>query len=240
MKIDKLNLINLRNDEHFQYNTEFRDAVIKFGAASLGIEPQFDIYLPIYEQEDLALKKIMKSAITGEMQTADQRRDQLFRGMCDANKAALNHFRTEVQQAARRIKILLDTYGNLAAKPLNEQTSGVYNLLQDLRGKYANDAAETGLVEWMDELQAANEAFGNLAKDRYEETAMRTDLVLKDVRAQADAAYRTITERIDALVVVEGPQTYSEFIKYLNAIIAKYTATLAQRAGRAAAKKTEK
>ena len=240
MKIEKLNLVNLRNDEHFQFNTEFRDAVIKFGAAILGIEPQFDIFLPIYEQEDQALKKIMKSAITAEIQTADQRRDQLFRGMTDANKAALNHFRTEVQQAARRIKILLDTYGNLAQKPLNEQTSGVYNLLQDMREKYANDTATAGLNEWMDELQAANEAFGNLMKDRYEETAMRTDLVLKEVRAQVDAAYRTITERINALVVVEGEQAYSEFIKYCNTIIAKYAATLAQRAGRTAAKKTEK
>jgi len=237
MKTEKIDLPKLRNDEHFQFNTEFRDAILRFGADTLKIGVQFEPWLLLYAQEDESLKKIMKSAITAEIQEADQRRDQLFGGMVDASKAALRHFRPEVQQAARRIKIVLDTYGNLARKPLNEQTSGVYNILQDLNGRYAADASTTGLKEWMDELQAANEAFDRLMKDRYEESALKTDLVLKQVRQQADEQYRLIIERINALVTVEGDANYAEFIRYLNIIIAKYTTIVAQRAGKAAGRK---
>jgi len=232
MKITKIDLSHLRNDEHFQFFTEFRDAVLKSGATNLKIETQFLTFQSLYTQEDEALKKIMKSAITAEIQAADKHRDQLFRGMTDANKSALNHFAADVQNAAKRLKILFDTYGNLAQKPLNEQTSGVYNVLQDLKGAYAADALKVGITDWATELEAANEALDRLMKDRYEETALKTDLKLKEVRLQIDAAYRTITERIDALVVVDGIADYEEFIRYWNAVIAKYSAILAQRLGK--------
>ena len=233
MKIDKLNLVNLRNDEHFQLNTEFRDAILKFGAAALKIETQFEPFQTLYVQEDEALKKITKSVITAEIQEADRRRDQLFRGIIDANKSALNHFSEDKQNAAKRLKVLFDTYGNVAQKPLNEQTSAVYNLLQDLiNGTYAGDIERLGIGDWVVELQAANSRFDTLMKERYEETAMRTDLKLRQVRLQIDAAYRVITERIDALVVVEGAANYEEFIRYWNAVVAKYSAILAKRMGK--------
>ena len=232
MKIDNIHLAHLRNDEHFQFQTEFRDLVNKFNAEELSVRPQFSAYLPLYAQEDEAFKKIVKSAITAEIQEADKRRDLLFRGMIDANKSTLNHFQKEKQDAAKRLKVLFDTYGNVAQKPLNEETSALYNLLQDLRGKYADDAEKTHLDEWADELETANKDFDRLVKDRYEESAEKTDLVLKQVRAQVDDAYRTITDRIDALVIVEGQDKYEGFIKNLNVVIDKYKNTIAQRAGR--------
>ena len=50
MKTEKIHLNNLRNDEHFQLNTEFSDAVNRFNAQTLKIKPQFDIYVPLFEQ----------------------------------------------------------------------------------------------------------------------------------------------------------------------------------------------
>ena len=231
MKISKLDLRILRNDEHFQFHAEFRDAVNKFGSGNLKVDDLFTAYLPLYAQEDEALKKIAKSAITAEIQTADAYRDRIFRGMCDTNKAALNHFRSEVQQAATRLKIVLDTYGNLAPKPLNEQTSGVYNLLQDLNARI-DDAEKTGIAEWMNELQTANQAVDQLMKDRYDESAAKTDIVLREARLKVDAQYRIITERIEALALVEGAAGYSDFVRYLNTVIAKYTTIVAQRSGK--------
>jgi hypothetical protein len=34
-------------------------------------------------------------------------------------------------QPAKRLEIVLITYGNLARPPFNEQTSGIYNLMQE-------------------------------------------------------------------------------------------------------------
>ena len=236
MKTETVRTSHLRNDEHFQFNTEFRDLVDKTGPATLKIQSQYDAFLSAFSLEDEALKKIMKSAITADIQAADHVRDVTFRGMAGAAKAALDHFNTDVQAAAKRLKIVFDTYGNVANKPLNEETSAIYNLLQELKGPYAADVSRTGLTDWVAELEANNSAFDKLVKDRYDESAARTGLVLKEVRLQVDAAYRTVTERIDALLLIEGDKVYEDFIRQLNVIIEKYKNTIAQRQGRKAAK----
>ena len=119
MKVEKIDLHSLRNDEHFQFNTEFRDMVKVADPEKLKVKPQFDAYLPLYAQEDEALKKIMKSAITADIEAADHVRDLTFRGISDAAKSALRHFKPETQAAARRLQVLFDTYGNVARKPMN-------------------------------------------------------------------------------------------------------------------------
>jgi hypothetical protein len=229
MKTQKFRLAGLRNDEHFQFHTELRDLVNKFGAKTLKVQDLFTAYLAAYSDEDEALKKVAKSALTTDIQDADKRRDLLFRGMVDMSKAYLNHFNPAVQKAASLLKILFDTYGNLAQKPLNEETSAVYNLLQDVNGKYAADAELVNITDWAAELGASNEAFSRLVQDRYEETAAKTDLVLRLCRAKVDDAYRAITERIDALIVVEGEAAYSDFTRRLNAVVDKYNAALSRR-----------
>ena len=236
MKLQKIDLSRLRNDEHFQFNTEFRDLVNAVSPATLKVAVQFDLYQSLYVQEDEALKKIMKSAITADMQNADQRRDLTFRGMVDANKSALNHFNVEVQAAAKRLKIVFDTYGNVGLKPLNEETSAIYNLLQELQGTHAADMAIVKIADWADELEINNKAFEKLVKNRYDESAGRTELVLRQTRKQVDAAYRTIIERIDALGLIEDNDVYRNFIRKLNVVIEKYDNTVTQRKGIASAK----
>ena len=102
MNINKIDFTRMRNDEHFQFHVEFRALVHKYDAAKLNIAAQFQTYLPLFDREDTALKKIMKSAVTAEIQAADKERDNVFRGMTDAQKAALKHFDPQVQAAARR------------------------------------------------------------------------------------------------------------------------------------------
>ena len=55
---------------------------------------------------------------------------------------------------------------------------------------------------------------------------------MKEVRRDVDKAYRAITTRIEALVVVNGPEAYTPFINELNIRIEKYNNILAQRQGR--------
>jgi hypothetical protein len=118
---------------------------------------------------------------------------------------------------------LFDTYGDVARKPLNEQTSAVYNILQELKGKYAADAATIGVAGWVLELEARNNAFADLMRERFDETASRTDVVLKEARTDVDNAYYAIRERLNAFVIIEGLSVYENFIRTFNAVIAKYS-----------------
>ncbi|MDR1829246.1 MAG: DUF6261 family protein [Candidatus Fibromonas sp.] len=239
MKISKIHTIHLRNDEHFQFHTEFRDLVQKETPLKLKIQQQFEAYLPLYGRADEALKKINKSSLTAQIQEADKARDEIFLGMAETAKGALKHFNPEVRAAANRLKMVFDTYGNVAVKPLNEQTSAVYNLLQELQGKYAQDAEAVGITQWAVELQARNNAFSGLMKERFDETASRCDIVLREARVELDQSYFAIREKINALAIVEGEADYENFIRTLNAVIAKYTAILNSRQGKRGKKETE-
>ena len=231
MKIEDIKLSRTRNDEHFQLMTDFKRAIEKYGGATvLKIQTEYNNFLLVYNQEDEALKKIMKSIITKEIHAADNYRDQIFRGMTDTVKAALNNFKPEVVAAAEKLKIVFDTYGNVGQKPLNEETSAIYNLLQDLFMKYKDEAMKTAIMDWMYELQNANEKFKQIMESRYEESAFKTDLVLKEVRVQMDIVYRSIVDKINAYALVaDDKKPFNDFITYFNEVIEKYKNTLAKR-----------
>jgi hypothetical protein len=226
MKIENLKLINLRNDAHFQYSTEFRDLVTAENPETLKIKPLFDEWGILYAREDEALKKIVKSEFTAKIHEADKARDEIFSGMVEICKGSLKHFNEPAREAAGRLKILFDTYGSVDKKALNEQTSAITNILQELKGKYAPDAAAVGVGGWVTELETRNNALEALIKERFDEAAARTDIVVKDARAAADKQYKAIVERVNALIIVEGPETYENFVRKLNVIIAKYAAAM--------------
>jgi len=55
-KMHKIDKSCLGNDKHFLFHTEFRNLVIKEGAANLNIEPIFNSYLPLYDREKVLVK----------------------------------------------------------------------------------------------------------------------------------------------------------------------------------------
>jgi hypothetical protein len=58
--------------------------------------------------------------------------------------------------------------------------------------------------------------------ERYDETASKCDIVLKEARKDADEAYKNICDIINVYVLLEGATDYEELVKTLNAVIAKY------------------
>jgi FtsZ-binding cell division protein ZapB len=226
MKISKIHTNHLRNDAYFQFHTEFKDLVEKTGAAALKIEALFQSYLPLFKNVDDGLKKINKSVITEQIQEADKARDEIWSGLIEMNKAAAKHFNADVREASALLKTVFDTYGNLAVKPLNEETSAIYNILQELEGKYAAAAEKVGITQWIAELKIRNNKLSELVKERFDESASKSDIVVKDARTQLDQLYASIAERIDALLIVEGAEVHEAFIKTWNVIITKYAAGL--------------
>lgn len=232
MKIQSIHLFHLRNEEHYQFQTDFKELVEHYTPTTLGIEVIYAAYLLLYADEGTALDVIRKSAVTSEITEADLRRDITFRGLSDAIKACGNHFKIEVKDAAARIQIVLDHYGSIISKSYDEETAAITSLITDLQTTYVTDAAKAGITDWVTELQANNTAFDILKKERYTEEAGKTQLKMKNVRSGIDVSYHTITDRINALIIVNGETTYKEFVNELNQRIEKYNLVLAQRKGR--------
>ena len=237
MKIKRINFHLLRNNEHFQCQTEFKTLIESFDPTVLKIEPLFNQnYIPLYNAEDEALIKILKNTFSEQRSDADRTRDQTFRGSSDTVLAGQNHFDPEVREAARKLKIVFDRFGNVAQLPLNEETSAIYNLVQEVSEKNTDSAEKLGLIPWMNKLQADNQAYEALVTGGYEEEATKTELKAKTTRAEVDKVVRQIIERIEALMVIEGEAAYAEFVRRLNLIFDRYANTLAQRQGISKAK----
>ena len=233
MEITKIDPARLRNDEHFQFHTEFRDLMLKEDALKFKAAAKFsESYVPLFDIVDEALKKIKKSEFTAKIKQADRLRDEIWAGMVEMNTTALKHFDPKAREAAVRLKIVFDTYGNIAKKPLNEQTSAVYNVLQELQGKYADDCAAVGITQWTNELKERNNTVDALMKDRFYESAAKSDIVLREARVKLDEVYRETVKRIHAYALIEGAADYEQFIKTFNVIIAKYTAQMKRRRGK--------
>lgn len=232
METTKIELARLRNEEHFQFQTEFTDLVTETGAEALNIETQFTAYQPLYAQENEALQVIRKSATTKELADADTDRDTLYRGLADAVNSGLNHFNADKRAASARLKIVFDQYGNVARKTYDEETAAITKLVQEATGTYSADVATSGLADWVIELDAKNKAFDALMKSRYSEEAGKTELRMKSVRLDIDAAYRDIINRLDALMLINGSANYEAFVRELNTRVEKYNNIIAQRKGR--------
>ena len=241
MKFITLRLSRLRNAEYFQFMTEFKDLFNTFSPSVMKVAKFFALFMTLFEKLDLCLIILQKSGYTELMHIADQKRDSLFSGLVDLVKAALKHFNENVRAAAKRLKIVFDTYGNLAQKPNDEETAGVHNLIQDLEGKYAADIALIGATAWVEELKASNEEYETLVKNRDTESAEKPEEKVRTVRLELDAAYRDITEVIEALAkLADTPAEQvrnNAFITQWNATVERYKKRIAQRDGVNAAKK---
>jgi hypothetical protein len=231
-KIRRINLYGLRNEEWFNFFTEFKGFVEAVSAQGLKIDNLFATFLILYAMADEAIEKIRMSSITAEMPTWDKKRNNTFRGLVMAIESGRHHFDENKRAAAEHLNPVLSQYGNLAAKPYNEETAGIYNFLQELRGNYANDIQTLELREWVDELERNNQEFEQAVLERNRENAGKTDLQLMDVRRQTNRCYLDIVERLEALMLIEEDANYAVFVKTLNTNIERYKIALAQRKGR--------
>jgi Family of unknown function (DUF6261) len=233
MKLDSLHLNNQRNAAHYQFQTDFNESIIKYTPLALGIVDGYAVYLKLYHDEGVALVAIKGSATTDQIGVADYDRDFTFRGFTDSVHSSLKHFSAEVREAAKRVMVILDSYGNLVPKPNDEESGLISSLIVDLRTKVAADLVVLSLVDWIAELERQNNVFIALEATRNSEEANRTELRMKQVRAEVDAAYHKIEERINALIVVNGEAGYSDFVKEVNARIGRASDAMALSKGHA-------
>jgi hypothetical protein len=228
----RLDFNHLRNEAHVAYNNTFSALVDKYTPNALGISTQYNEYKTLFADEVSALDIVRKSELTTEIHEQDHIRDGIFRGLADAVKSALNHFNAEKRSAARRLEVIFENYGNIAAKTLDQETAAINDLLRELDSQ-SNAPLVTllGLGDWVSQLEAENAKFEQLMLDRYTETSQRPTVRMHDARQKVDKCLRAILDRIEALALINGTDAYESFIKELNAVSERYKNILAQEKG---------
>ncbi len=231
-RINRFSYENLRNEAHVQLHENFIALVTRHNAETLGIQSLYAQYVPLLEQEKLALDLILKSGLTDEILAQDRQRDQLFRGFADAVKSGLNHYDPAVQQAAEKIHFILTRYGNLAARPLDQETAAIDDLHRELTdAQNAAHLATLGLGDWLTRLVEANRAFDQLMMSRYTEAAARPTVNMRTSRGAVDTLFRAMLDLLEAQAMVNGEEKYAPFVAELNAVTQRYENILAQEKG---------
>jgi len=226
---------NLRNEAHVEFHTNLNLLMTRFGAQALGIAAQYAVYKPLLDEEVSVLDIIRKSELTGELEEKDLERDHLFRGFADTVKGYLNHFDESRRTAARKLEVVLEHYGNITAKSYDEETAAIEDLYRELlKPENAGQITLLGLGEWLGQLVQANRNFEAMMMARYDESAQRPTIRMKNVRAEVDKVFRSIIDLLEALVCVNGADTNKAFIVEVNVIMERYKNILAQEAGRRA------
>ena len=230
--IDKIKFANLRNEEWFQFHTEFKNLLAGQPLEKMGIEDQYPKFLSLYNAADIVIEQILKSAFTVQITQADELRDTTFRGFRAVVKGMMNHFNPEKKQSAYNLMLVFNQYGNLPMMSYSEETGAIGNFLQEMNGKYIQDVKILGLEEWIAELQKNNNDFNTLIMGRNEEQSMKPAARAVNIRKELDNCYVDMVTRIQAVALLQKDHQLTPFINKLNANINRYKNMLAQRAGR--------
>ena len=233
MEILNITLKNLRNNEHLNHMNEVKQLIAVHTADALGIITQTDNFLQALLQEEEAINPQLKNEKSDILVDDDAKRDYTFRGMSDAVLSATRHFNPTVRAAANKLQTeVFNPFGNIARLNYDEETTAIDSLSADLQSTYANECDLIGINEWIEELILNNNDFKKTSSQRVDETSVKTQLKMKQVRAKVDEAYKAIGKRIAALIELNGETDYKTFVTKLNIITDKYNITLAKRRGR--------
>jgi hypothetical protein len=245
MKIIRFIIQHLRNEEWFQFMTEFKKEVETSGASMLNIDALFAAWLVLYGKADELLALIRKSQFTKAQEDTDKERDHIFSAILKTVNALRHMPDTQVQAAAEALLIVLEHYKkSILEGGYDEESGAISNLLQDLNGPNVAQVNTLNLAVWIAALTDAQNRFIALREERYDESAARPKSDLQKIRLQAEHYYVTIINQIDALLLAAGydssdsapaPGTgdpvYTFAVRW-NERIKNYKTLLAQRQGR--------
>ena len=216
MKINSVPVTHLRNDAHFQFHADIIALINGAGAANLKIDALWTAHTALFAKLDEALKKIRMSATTPKIQEADKERDELYKGFVKLLAGLCEHYDHVLRDAALKVQVVVHTYGNVTVKSMSEETSAVYNLVQELKSeKYNNLVGQLGLTQYLLKIEQKNNACSALMQERDHENAGKPHTHVMDERRALDESYRHIVDIINAHLLL-GQLTGTEVEEFVN------------------------
>ena len=245
MKVTTISLSKLRNNEYYRFMMEVKDiigsAFINLTAAAStmnNLETLWKKMKDLLKLLDVAIISLDKSELTQPVVEADVVRDKVYRGLVLYVEAYSNSMEAEDVEAARRLQVLIDNYGDFRRRPFNEESAMIDNFLQDLKMMHMDNMEAIGADDWLTQLENSNNEFKKLTNDRHDEWVMQIREEVYGLRVQIDEVYHQIINLLEIGSTLEGG-IYSKLIDKVSERVSYYKNTLATRKGRLDAKKEE-
>ena len=245
MKIVRIEFRRMRNEEHFYCMSDmdklFMSAFVQRSLSQMDIiDADYTIFKELLRKEDVAIERVAKNDLTDPIVDADTVRDNMHIGLRTFVSAYAYHSDAEKVEAARKLTIVLDHYGDIRRKSYNEESAAIHNIVQDINENYADEAELIGADEWVAGLEDANTRFGELMNQRYDDNASLEEIDLPQTRTDIDIVFGRLRDMVEATNLMSGGVTFADLINRMNERLMYYKNTLATRKGRAEAEKKKK
>jgi hypothetical protein len=222
----------LPNAAHYNFFTNVEaaiDASPSVVTDALGDNiPAFDALLA---EEKAHMDWINKSALTQEIEEADQVMDAALTALRTTVRGMRTFSVTSISTAAKRIYTMLMDYGSVTRKPYEEQSGDVKTIIAQISegGRYYDDIsvlkeAASVVGGMIVDLQNAFGNFTSLLAQRDAQSLEKPKRPFPDVRRDIEAVYRKMVNIIDAHAAVGTSLAFDDFIKSLNPEIERLNA----------------
>jgi hypothetical protein len=183
--------------------------------------------------ESDAFNPARQSEYTDRKADVDRRRDKVYRGMRGLVRIQLKHFEPSIRAAASHVDTLLKSYGDVPRANYSAKTADIDSLVDRLHGDAYRLAAETlGLRSWINELEALNLRFKTLEENAAQEAMAKPKVSARLIRNASDDALRRIIARIEARIILDGPEPFAAFAREYNILVKEYNTHVHEHYGR--------
>lgn len=223
-KINTIDTHSLTNGAHYNFMEAIYtnlNSILLYGEKLRTELPAFKTAL---DSEDAVLVLTRKSNKTDEIANADKARDNAYVGYKYAVKGFTYLGSGAQYEAAKVLTQHLTDYQIDTQMSLSRQTGLMTNFIEDLESTYSEQAESLGLTPFVTMMKNGNEKVKAGLQSRDNERAGQTKAAMLAARADTDAAYQTIVDKINALYLVDTTNTdeYATTIDEINAQIKRY------------------
>ena len=232
MKLRKNKMVELRHMEYYQFINEVFMSLKPFDLEALQIIDEVKKLQDKFSKFDECLKKENAFNSPEGMQKVDEDRDFFLRNLYSIASAFSTYPEKGKSIAANGLLKTMDMYGDneIAAMPQNDESASITNLIQDLNREPAKKYLEIlDIVLLKDMLGKANNDFIALKHDKTGNEALLIRGETKLSRGEVEKMFIVLSDKINALVIINGEKKYSEIIRRINHLIDKYLSAVEQR-----------
>ena len=190
--IQAIDLVRMNNGAHYEFMKVVSDRFATETALSTNAAAKkaIEALAAAVKEEDRCIVISQKSLITDDIKAADDKRDNIFRGLRKSIKGLTDAPVPDMAQAAKELQQCLVDYRIDPAMQLDRETGLLHNFIADLETKYAAQVTKLGLTLFVAPLKEANAKVEQFIVDRTTAQSVIAAGELRAARLATDAAYR--------------------------------------------------
>jgi hypothetical protein len=232
LELKKPVLFRYNNDDHLAFQEASQDIFVRH-ASEINAPELIADHKEKVVRETVVFNHVRKNEYTGKKAAADHRRNNTFIGTTRVVRANLSHFDQPTSDAALHVYTLIENYGDTVNKDYNSKTMILDNIIEQLRSPDYSAAVQLlNLNPWIDKLEIDNSEFKTYADESVAVQLEKPSVNMKTARKDSDESNRAVTNRVTALVNLNGQDQYAGFAAEYNELVSHYNTLVKEHYGR--------